>query len=49
MLNMGLCSVDVALSTISSFIDPLLRLRSSFPLPCASLSRFMLSVLGLSL
>jgi hypothetical protein len=46
---MGLCSVDVALSAISSFIDPLLRARSSFLLPSASLSRFMLSVLGFSL
>jgi hypothetical protein len=49
MLNMGLCSVDVALSTISSFIDPLLRAHTSFVLPSASLSRFMLSVLGFSL
>jgi hypothetical protein len=49
MLNMGLCSIDVALSTISSFIDPLLRTCSSSRLPCTSLSRFMLSVLGLSL
>jgi hypothetical protein len=43
---MGLCSIDIALSTISSIIDPLLRTRSSFPLAFASLSRFMLSVLG---
>jgi hypothetical protein len=43
---MGLCSVDVALSTISSVIDPLLRTRSCFLLLFASLSRFMLSVLG---
>jgi hypothetical protein len=43
---MGLCSVDVALSTISSVIDPLLCTRSSFLLLSASLSRFMLSVLG---
>src|SRR5262249_129919 len=42
-------SVDVALSTISSFIDPLLRTRTSFLLPLASLRRFMLSVLGLFL
>jgi hypothetical protein len=46
VLNMGLCSVDVALSTISSVINPLLRTRSSSLLPSASLSRFMLSVLG---
>jgi hypothetical protein len=46
---MGLCSVDVALSTISSSINPLLRTRSSSLLPSASLSRFMLSVLGFSL
>jgi hypothetical protein len=46
VLNMGMCSVDVALSTIGSFIDPPLRTCSSFLLPLASLSRFMLSVLG---
>jgi hypothetical protein len=46
---MGLCSIDVALSTISSIIDPLLRTRSSSLLPLASLSRFMLGALGLSL
>jgi hypothetical protein len=44
---MGLCSVDVALSTISSAINPLLCTGASFLLPSASLSRFMLSVLGL--
>jgi hypothetical protein len=43
---MGVCSIDVPLSTIRSFIDALLRTRSSFLLPFASLSRFMLSVLG---
>jgi hypothetical protein len=43
---MGVCSVDVALSTISSFINPLLRFRRSSLLAFASLSRFMLSVLG---
>jgi hypothetical protein len=46
VLNMGVCSVDVALSTISSVIDPLLRPRRSSLLALASLSRFMLSVLG---
>jgi len=48
-LKTGVCSVDVALSTVSSSINPLLRLYTSSLLPFASLSRFMLSVQGLFL
>jgi hypothetical protein len=43
---MGVCFVDVLLSTRNSFIDLMLRMRSSFLLLSASLSRFMLSVRG---
>jgi hypothetical protein len=43
---MGVGFVDVVLSTLSSFIDLMLRMRGSFLLLSASLSRFMLSVRG---
>jgi hypothetical protein len=43
---MGVCFVDAVLSTRNSFIDLMLRMRSSSLLLLASLSRFMLSVLG---